>query len=559
MKKLLISAVIGALSLVPVALTNSPVAHAATDTATSEALHGADVEYAADEVDGHSASHAGDDHGDGHSEGGAHHFGIVFAMFALVLLAGKLGNFVEKYGQPAVIGELLAGVVLSGIGYFLTTHVGAGGLLGGLGEIAAFIKDTAQNETISFLAQFGALLLLFSIGLESNLKEMKKVGGRALGVALIGVVVPFVAGSIILGPMFFGDESSNARLFLGASLVATSVGITASVFRSLKLTKSRAAQTVLGAAVIDDVLGLMVLAMVSALARGEELTAGVVAELVVTSFGFLAGSIILGTFLAKPISKLFSSIHDGIGMKLALAIGFALTFGYLAELFGLEPIIGAFAAGLLLDAVHFERFSDPDIVKDIKHLSDDDVHGENIATLIKRHRHAHVEDLINSIGLIFVPVFFVFTGMQIDFGSLLQPKLYLVAGIISIVAIASKWVAGLASDGSKNEKMLVGVSMVPRGEVGLIFAATGSAIVDPDTGLNVLSNEVFSTIVLVVILTTFVAPSLIKKYGLALKAEQKLDRAEAKAKEAAQEKRAATLAAKKKATKPKKKSTKKKK
>jgi Kef-type K+ transport system membrane component KefB len=432
-------------------------------------------------------------HNGGHVE-----LGIVFAMFALVLLAGKLGNYVEKYGQPAVIGELLAGVVLSALGYFGWS----------------FIGEIASNEIISFIAQFGALLLLFSIGLESNMREMKKVGVRALFVAIIGVVVPFILGAFVLGPIFFGDESSNARLFLGASLVATSVGVTASVFRSLKLSKTRAAQTVLGAAVIDDILGLIVLAIVSALVTGGDLTAGLIIELSVKSFGFLGGALILGSFVAKPISKLLSKIHTGIGMKLALAIGFALIFGYLAEVFGLEPIIGAFAAGLLLDQVHFASFSDPEIIDELKYLENDEKHGMSMAQIIKKHRHAHIEDLINSVGLIFIPVFFVFTGLQIDFGSLLQPKLYLVAGVISLVAIVTKFVAGFAATGTMTEKMLVGVSMVPRGEVGLIFAATGSA-------LGVLSSELFSTIILVVIITTFVSPAMIKILGQKLKLEAK--------------------------------------
>lgn len=493
MKRFIVSLAVLLFSAVPLTAlntTNNASAESPVD-ATSEQISARDT--ANEYIETHASSD--EEHSDEHSEGGAHHFGIVFAMFALVLIAGKLGNFVEKYGQPAVIGELLAGVALSAAGYF------------GWG----FISDIAANEIISFVAQFGALLLLFSIGLESNIKEMQKVGVRALMVALIGVVTPFVLGAFVLGPAFFGDESSNARLFLGASLVATSVGITASVFRSLKLTKSRAAQTVLGAAVIDDVLGLIVLAIVSALVSGGDLTAGLVLELALKSFGFLAGALLLGTVAAKPISKLFSAIHTGIGMKLTLAVGFALVFGYLAELFGLEPIIGAFAAGLLLDAVHFESFSDPEVLEDIKHLESKDA---SVASIIKKHRHAHVEDLINSIGLIFIPVFFVYTGLQIDFGSLLEPSLYVTAFVISAAAIVAKFVAGFAAQGSKTEKMFVGVSMVPRGEVGLIFAATGSA-------LGVLSSELFSTIVLVVIITTFVSPTLIKKMGKKLSLENK--------------------------------------
>lgn len=420
--------------------------------------------------------------------GGAEHFGIVFAMFALVLIMGKIGNFVERYGQPAVIGELLAGVALSALGYFGWD----------------FIAQTTSNESIAFMASFGALLLLFSIGLESNLVEMKRVGLNAILVAMIGVVVPFVLGTYLLAPIFYEDASTNAKLFLGAALVATSVGITASVFRGLNMIRTRAAQTVLGAAVIDDVLGLIVLAVVSALASGGTVTALSVLAIAAKSFGFLIGALIIGSLLARQLSKLFSKLYSGIAMKLTFAVGFALAFGYLAELFGLEPIIGAFAAGLLLDHVHFSSFADPEIVHDLKALDfkaqkDRDA----VLRLINKHKETHVEDLISTLSLIFVPVFFVYTGMQIEFGSLLQPRLYFIAIIIAVFAILGKMVAGIAAKGSRKEKLLVGVSMVPRGEVGLIFAATGKA-------LGVLSDELFSVIVLVVIITTFIAPPLIK-------------------------------------------------
>ena len=188
------------------------------------------------------------------SEGGGGHgdLGIIFLMLAVVLLAGKIGNLVEKFKQPAVIGELLAGIVLAAIGYFGVD----------------FMFDIAHNEVMAFIAELGAVLLLFSIGLESNLKQLQKVGVSAGLVAIIGVVAPFALGTWILGPMFFPEATTNALLFLGASMVATSVGITASVFKSMGVLKTRAAQTVLGAAVIDDVLGLIVLAIVSALAAG---------------------------------------------------------------------------------------------------------------------------------------------------------------------------------------------------------------------------------------------------------------------------------------------------
>ncbi|MCA9333119.1 cation:proton antiporter [Candidatus Saccharibacteria bacterium] len=417
------------------------------------------------------------------------HFGIVFAMLAIVLMAGKVGNVIERIGIPAVLGELLAGIVLAALGYFGLNIVG---------EIQA-------SSFIAFVASFGALLLLFSIGLESKLNEITKVGFNALIVALIGVALPFIAGAFLLAPIFYAHESTNAHLFLGASLVATSVGITASVFKSMNILKTRAAQTVLGAAVIDDVLGLVVLAIVSALASGSEVSSGLIIGLLVKSIAFLAGSVILGSVFAKPISKMFRKIHTGLGMKVALAISFALVFGYLAELFGLEPIIGAFAAGLLLEEVHFRDFDESEVVKDLKSLEfKAPKDREKTLRIINKHQESHVEDLINNIGLIFIPVFFVYTGLQIDFGSLLNPSLYVTAVIISIFAVIGKVVAGIAAKGSWNEKLLVGMSMVPRGEVGLLFAAVGKS-------LGVLSTEMFSVIILVVIITTFLAPPLIKK------------------------------------------------
>lgn len=435
-------------------------------------------------------------HGD--SSSGVIHFGTVFAMFALLLIAGKVGNFVERFGQPAVVGELAFGILLSAVGYFGWSFIG---------EIGA-------NEIIAFIASLGALLLLFSIGLESNLTEMRRVGVSAMLVALIGVTVPFVLGAYILAPIFFGDASTAAKLFLGAAMVATSVGITASVFRSLGISRTRAAQTVLGAAVIDDVLGLIVLAVVSSIAIGGTVTAGSVSVIALKSFGFLIGAIVLGKLSAKPISKVFSKIYKGIGMKLTFAVSFALLFGYLAELFGLEPIIGAFAAGLILDQVHFNSFADPLIVDDLKALEfKAKKDREEIMKLINKHRHMHVEELVSSIGLVLIPVFFVYTGMQINFGSLLQPRLYVIATVISIAAIFGKVVAGLAAKGIWKEKLLVGLSMVPRGEVGLIFAATGKS-------LGVLNDEIFSVIVLVVVMTTFVAPPLIKRVAFALHPEK---------------------------------------
>ena len=417
-----------------------------------------------------------------------HHWGKVFLMFAVVLLAGRLGDLVQRYGQPPVIGQLVMGMALAAVGYM------------GLD----FIDEVIQEPTISFLSAMGAALLLFSIGLESNLAEMRTVGVRALIVATIGVVLPFIFGTWVLGPIFFPDESFSARLFIGASLVATSIGITASVFRALNITRTRAAQTVLGAAVVDDVFGLIILAVVAAIASGQEASASMVAELSLKAFGFLAIAIIIGRLIADPISRFFRGISGSDGMLLSVAVGFALIFGYLAEFFGLEPIIGAFAAGLVLDGVHFLRYEEPLIVREIRSVHSSDESAQlQLTTILDHRRHAQVEDLVGTLNHVFVPIFFVYPGMLIDIGSLLKPELYLTALVVSIVAIAGKLASGLAAAGSPGEKLLVGIAMIPRGEVGLIFAATGK-------GLGVLSDDLFSTIIITIVVTTLISPPLVR-------------------------------------------------
>jgi len=441
---------------------------------------------------------ADEEHSGGHGE-----FGPIFLFLAILLLSAKVGGVIEKAGQPAVLGELLAGIGLS-----ILAFVGV-----------PMIDDIRTNETVAFLAEIGAVILLFQIGLESNIKQLMKVGLSAFLVALVGVIVPFTTGTFLLGPLFFPDGTFIAHLFLGASLVATSVGITASVFKSLKILKTQSAQTVLGAAVIDDVLGLLVLAIVSALATGGEVTPMFIARLSFEAFAFLGGAILLGTFLAKPISTFFSKIHTGSGMKLAIALTFALVFAYLATLVGLAPIVGAFAAGLVLDAVHFNSFSGPSIASRLAKLSSNLKSGEKatkaeLEKVIHKVGHTHIEDMIDNVALVFVPMFFAFTGLQIEIGSLLDPSIYLIAIVAGLVAVLSKVIAGIFAKGSFLEKLTVGMSMVPRGEVGLIFASIGRS-------LGAINAQEFSVIVLVVIITTFVSPPLIKILAQKLKAEQK--------------------------------------
>jgi len=411
---------------------------------------------------------------------------IVFLWIALLLLLAKISGLIEKFGQPSVLGELVMGVILGNLA------------LAGI----HFFEPIKADPIINFLAEFGVVILLFQIGLESDIHKMQKVGVRALLVAAIGVVAPFVLGTYIVGPWLMPGLSMTTYLFLGAALTATSVGITARVFRDLGKLRTPEARIVLGAAVIDDVLGLIILAVVSALAVGTAVSVGLVGGIVAKAIGFLLGAIVLGQMFAPQISRLFSKISTGTGMKFTIAVSFGLIFAYLAHAIGLAPIVGAFAAGLVLDPVHFRFFRNPTIVRRLRKVMKgaEPATRDRISRVLTSYSRHHVEDLLEPLSYLLVPLFFLVTGMQVDLTTLFNPSVLLVALGITAVALVGKVAAGLAAGNVR--KWIVGWGMVPRGEVGLIFATIGK-------GLGVIPDEVFSVIIIMVILTTLLPPPIL--------------------------------------------------
>jgi len=423
------------------------------------------------------ASASGEPHGS---------FAITFLWIAVILIAAKISSLVEKWGQPSVLGELVIGVILGNLA-LLGIH---------------FFEPIKTDSIIAFLAELGVVILLFQIGLESNIMEMRKVGARAGFVAVVGVIAPFVLGTYLIGPMILPGLTTNAYLFLGAALTATSVGITARVFKDLGKLQSKEAKIVLGAAVIDDVLGLILLAVISALVTTGAVSLGIVSIIVAKAVFFLIGAIVLGQLFAPRISKAFSLINTGTGMKFTIAISFGLIFSYLAQVVGLAPIVGAFAAGLVLDPVHFRYFKDPEMVSEFKEaLSDLQVKSkEKIMARLNYYAKRHLEEVIEPIALFMVPIFFVFTGINVDLKTFLNPQVIIAGIVITFIAFIGKMVAGIVAGDVK--RWIVGVAMVPRGEVGLIFATIGKQ-------LGVVNDEVFSIIIIMVILTTLLTPPLL--------------------------------------------------
>ena len=407
---------------------------------------------------------------------------------AIILMAARLFSpLAQRVGFPAVLGELLLGVLFGNLS-LLGFH---------------YFETIASDPIVAFLAELGVIVLLLQIGLETRLGDLVKVGVRAFAVGTVGIVVPFVLGAFLVGPLLLPGLGQNAYLFLGATLAATSVGITGRVFRDLGQLRMPEAQIVLGAAVIDDVLGLVILAVVSSLVQAGSVSLPEVLWIIAKAVLFLGGSIWLGRRIAPHSSRWLARLDSGQSMLFAQVLATGLFLAWLAHAAGLAPIIGAFAAGLLFEPVFLKDFETPKVVQDIEPLLPANVPGlqDTVRAVLLRHtRHQH-EHMIEPIGYCFVPVFFVLTGMQVDLRTLSDPKVVLVALGLTAAAVAGKLVAGFLAGQGKNP-WIVGWGMVPRGEVGLIFAMVGKQ-------LGVLSEGMFSVIVIMVILTTLLTPPVL--------------------------------------------------
>jgi Kef-type K+ transport system membrane component KefB len=406
-------------------------------------------------------------------------------MALMVMLAGAKvgGELCERMGLPAVLGELLAGILLGSLGLIQP----------GWGFFDPLRIDTAQQDwavVINSLARLGVIILLFEVGLESTVSGMVKVGGSSFVVAVLGVIAPAILG--FATSRFFireippqlaasappGFNLNYIHLFVGTVLCATSVGITARVFKDLRKLQTKEAQIVLGAAVIDDVLGLLVLAVVSGMVTaaelGQPMQVGSVLRIFLVALAFLLGSLTLGAFLIPRVLKQIARMRTS-GVMLVSALVFAFLMSWLAGLAGLAPIVGAFAAGLLLEKVHFQGFRE----------------------------EIQLEDLIRPVSTFLVPIFFVLMGIQVRLETFADPNVLGIAAGLTAAAILGKQVCGLGVLERGLDRLSIGVGMIPRGEVGLIFASMGKQ-------MKVIDDATFSAIVIMVIVTTLITPPLLK-------------------------------------------------
>lgn len=380
---------------------------------------------------------------------------FLLALIAIFVAAKVFGELAERVGQPAVLGEIIGGIIIGVSGLHLVDP---------------------HDPTIHLLAELGVILLLFLIGLQTDLSKLISVGGSAISVALVGVALPF-AGGLALG-RFLG-LSFMVAVFLGAVLTATSVGITARVLSDLGHLQDDESQIILGAAVVDDVIGLVLLTIVSRLAAGGELSALILGRIILVAFGFVFLAIAVGSMLAPYLIRMIERINMARGLFFASVV-FSFVLAYLAARVGSAVIIGAFAAGL---------------------------------ALARTDKRDVIEREIHDVAQFFVPIFFVVVGAAIDLTTLnpfvAESRRFLLIGLgLTVVGVLGKIAAGFAARKKGLRRIVIGVGMIPRGEVGLIFAQIGLTT-------TLLSSGLYSAVALMVMLTTLITPGLLR--GLLVK------------------------------------------
>jgi len=370
---------------------------------------------------------------------------ILFSLFLIFASAKLLGEVFERFKQSAVIGEILAGVILG----------------------PQVFNLIGTSEIFPVLAQIGAIILLFTIGLQTKVEEMMSVGRTSLIVAFLGVIFPFIFGYLYI---LIIDHTTVEAMFIGAAMVATSVGITARVFADLGIIEAKVARVILGAAVIDDVIGLVVLAIVTGLGKGT-LSFVKIGLIVLEAVGFIAFLIIIGRKVVHRMIPRVASFRTRDAV-FSLAILFCLFLSAVASYIDLAAIVGAFLAGMVLAELNIEF---------------------NLSV--------KTESLYNFL----VPFFFVILGSWVDLSIFAKPALLWAALIITVFAILGKLIGcGLgALNLGKKDAVVVGFGMVPRGEVGMIIASIGMS-------MKAITSDLYTVIIFMVMATTLITPPILR-------------------------------------------------
>lgn len=435
----------------------------------------------------------------------------VIFWVTIIFFFGMMGRYIaERLHQPGVLGELIMGVLVGNVCYYFGLQLAVilregsavfniiRDILAGMPLVAAVnesinnpyyaklvTKALSSNQGIDLIkvsyivdvfSRYGVIFLLFMAGLESTVEDLRHTGRESLQVAVIGVLAPILLG-LFITYLLLPNESFKSTLFVAATLSATSVGITARILKEMKKLQTREARTILGAAVIDDILGLIILAIVSNVVVSGVVNLGQIVQIIILASLFFGGALLIGPWVLRKAVRIFYFMEPWEA-KLSISFLFMMSLAWIATLVQLATIIGAFAAGII---IHDQFFAPQE--RPLKKVPS-------------------IRDLVAPLEAVMAPLFFMLIGIQVKLEAFRDWHVLVIASGLILAAILGKLLSGLGGS-AKDDRLLIGIGMLPRGEVGLIFASIGRT-------LNVISDQLFSAMILMVIVTTFVAPLWIK-------------------------------------------------
>jgi len=413
----------------------------------------------------------------------------IYLWLALSILMSRGLSIVKKIGLPVVTSEILAGIVLG--------HLSLIGI--------TIFNNINQNEIIQFLAEIGAMILMFEIGLETQIKDIKAKLTSGIKIAIFGTILTFSGGYYLSG-LFYSGLPTSSKILIGVITAATATGISAKVFKDLKVLGTNEVKLVLTASLIDEILSILCFAIVSGIIISDNVSIENLIAITSKIALFFLVSITGGRRLAPLLTRLSIRIHGGISMKIGLLFFICTLYTWLASVLGIAPVIGAFIAGLIIDHEHFKNFSQAKFLRELKlianHSSDEQTKNQ-IIKAVHYHETRSLDELVKPLSNIFVPIFFTYIGLIFKISDLVKPGIILFAIMLLLISLGGRIISGFAEKGNLN-KVVIGLGMTPIGEAGLIFAVTGNQ-------LGIINNDIMSAIILAVILITIVTPILIKE------------------------------------------------
>lgn len=422
---------------------------------------------------------------------------VIYLWLVIFIFLSRSLSFVKKVGLPLAVSEILTGIIL-----------------GQLHLLGINLFTTAEDNTIiRFLAELGAIILMFEIGIESKFSDLRRNFKRGIKLAIIGSILTF-AGGFIISWLLIQDSNIKVNLLMGLICAATATGISAKTFKEMNIIHTKEVKIVLVSSILDELISIICFGVISVMLVSASFSLSSISLSLIQALIFFIFAAIFGRWIVPLITTRSTKIHAGINMKVGVLLTICFLFSWVAHSLGLAFVVGAFIAGLILDEIYFKTFSRSNFLIQLRDLSmqvSDDKLRRKLTNVIRIQEGQTIKELLKPISHLFVPIFFIYIGMMLNIDDLIHPTTLIITLALLGISFFGRILSGFVIRGEKINHLILGLGMTPIGEAGLIFAVFGKIVGIIDE--NVLS-AIVSTLVIASILTPVLIKFAIRKYGV---------------------------------------------